>query len=128
MTAIDKTWIGVSALLDRYAPTIDRRDIDECIELFSDDAVLVPIGEASKRRTALPEWMDEIARTPGGRHLTTNVLVSRAIDASVSSVVDIARLRPAETGRQLVPVGESNDTLGIEDGAWRFARQVGEVR
>jgi hypothetical protein len=38
--------------------------------------------------TPLPEWRDEIARNPGGRHLT-NVLVSRAIDASVSS--DFAR-------------------------------------
>jgi hypothetical protein len=26
--------------------------------------------------TTLPGWMDEFAQTPGGRHLTKNVLVS----------------------------------------------------
>jgi hypothetical protein len=47
MTAIDETWIGVSQLPARYAPTIERRDIDECIELFSDDAVLVANASVS---------------------------------------------------------------------------------
>src|SRR4051794_38349550 len=118
----------VRRLISTYALSMDSRDIETCSGLFFDDAVLAVNGEEQVGGAAIRTWMDALAASPPGRHMTANTVVD-AVGERATATSDLAFLRPADAGGwQVMVSGRYRDVVERRDGRWGFQRRDIDLR
>jgi hypothetical protein len=120
--------IAIQQLLHRYCHALDRGSVDEVVELFHRDAVLLPAYESDARHVgheAVRGWYENYDRT-----LRANVRYLRhkiscpAIEVSGSTATSVCYLDadaiPAGFEEPIVLVGRYDDKLVKDAGRWWF--------
>ncbi len=127
MTIDVRAGVAVQDLLARYARFIDDRRMEDCLSLFAADAVLEVNGEKYEGRDAIQGWLEQIARNPAGRHLTTNIVVSDVTEVGASAVADLAFLSHNGNGWHLAAVGRYVDEIAVVESRFVFTRRRIEI-
>ena len=120
--------MAIQQLLHRYCHALDRGNVEEVVELFHSDAVLLPAYESDARhvgRDAVRDWYTNYDRT-----LRANVRYLRhkiscpAIEVSGSTATSVcyfdADAIPTGSDESIVLLGRYEDELVKDAGCWWF--------
>jgi SnoaL-like domain len=120
---------AIHDLYARYAVYFDEGRVDEYTALFTLD------GEFQRPGQPILRGHDEIAdmarqrmdRSPGIRHLVTNILIDPAPDGAVGTAYTLV-LRAGEDGLlRVLNAGMYRDELVRREGRWQFRRRDYEM-
>jgi hypothetical protein len=120
--------MAIEQLLHRYCHALDRGSIDEVVELFHPDAVLLPAYQSDARlvgREAVRDWYASYDRTlrANVRHLRHKISCP-LIEVSGNSATSVCYLDadavPTGSEEPIVLVGRYEDELVREEGRWWF--------
>ena len=123
--------VAIEQLLNRYCHKLDRGDIEAVIELFSDDAVLIPEYEGGAHhagREAVRGWYTHYAATTiaavrGLRHKISTVMIEVDGDtATAACYLDADSIHKTSGKRSLVG-GRYEDRLVRTPAGWRIAER-----
>ena len=109
---------AVRRTITRYAHTMDARQVDENLALYTDDAVLTLNGTPYNGRDAIRGWVMELAKSPAGIHMTGNTIGDKA-----HAVSDFLYVRKSPEGWKVIAAGRYTDTLQKRGSAWLFTRR-----
>jgi ketosteroid isomerase-like protein len=113
---------AIRNVVARYCHLIDGAQVDEWIELWTDDGAMVLGGDRTEGHDALRALAGGVDPSMGLRHVVTNVVVDVDGDAATSSsYLQILVAGPPPTAMMS---GRYEDTLRRVDGRWRFAERV----
>jgi len=112
--------VDVQRMISTYARTMDGRDIPSCAALFAEDAVIEVMGQRHAGLAAIRTWMNELAKTPPGIHLTANTLVQAAGEGEATAVSDVAFIKQVDGAWRILTAGRYEDRLRRTDSEWRF--------
>ncbi len=107
---------AIHSLLSRYGALLDRLEVEEWLDLFSEDAVLDIGGElldSRDKRRALT------ASAPRGLHVANLPVISGDVEAG--QVDSMATFLFWNSGRQTTRLGWYDDRLVRVGADWRFA-------
>jgi 3-phenylpropionate/cinnamic acid dioxygenase small subunit len=107
---------AIYSLLSRYGALLDRLEVEEWLDLFSEDAVLDIGGElldSRDKRRALT------ASAPRGLHVANLPVISGDVEAG--QVDSMATFLFWNSARQTTRLGWYDDRLVRVGPAWRFA-------
>jgi hypothetical protein len=80
---------AVRRLIGHYAHLVDGRRLDECEQLFADDAVLEVMGEIYRGRAEVRRWLDTLTNWgPPGKHMVCNHVVRWPDGGSLTAISD----------------------------------------
>jgi len=123
--------VAIEQLLNRYCHKLDRGDIAAVLELFADDAVLIPEYEGGTRhvgRDAVHAWYTRYAATTlaavrGLRHKISTLMIEIDGDrATAACYLDADSVHRASGRRSLVG-GRYDDRLVRTGAGWRIAER-----
>ena len=111
--------IGVKRLLSLYATYVDSRQLDKALALFAPDALLVLNGEEKQGSSAIKAWIDTLANSPAGIHMTTNtvVTVDSARPDHAQARSDVGYIRKLADGWKVLAAGRYIDTCEFKNGS-----------
>ena len=120
--------MAIEQLLHRYCHALDRGTVDEVVELFHPDAVLLPAYESDARhvgRDAVRDWYANYDQTlrANVRHLRHKIacpLIEISGNAATSVCYLDADAIPAGSDQSITLVGRYEDQLVKEAGRWWF--------
>lgn len=114
---------AIRRTLARYCHTVDDGRWAEFAELWTEDAVVVALGEEVRGRDAIVAWGERVQPPERrGRHVTVDSdIVVDGDRAEVTS--DFLFLRRSDAGWQVAVVGRYRDVLVRTGDGWRFARR-----
>lgn len=115
---------GVRRTIAAYARHVDGRDMDQCASLFAPEARIAVMGESHEGAVAIRAWLNQLARSAPGIHLTTNTLVEMIGEGRASAVSDVAFIKRDDSGWRIVVAGQYADELVESDGRWLFANRT----
>jgi uncharacterized protein (TIGR02246 family) len=107
---------AIRELICRYALTLDAGDIDECVELFADDAEFLVYGRSFAGRHAIGGMFRE---APRGLHLTG---VSR-IDVDGDTATARSQVLFVRAGSLQLRPALYDDEFVRDGGRWLFGRR-----
>jgi ketosteroid isomerase-like protein len=116
--------VGVQRTISAYARLVDGRDMAGCARLFTDDARITVMGEVHDGRVAICTWLDGLAKSAPGIHLTTNTLVDSSGGDDARATSDVAFIKRDETGWKILVAGQYVDTLRRGSGGWQFTSRT----
>lgn len=116
--------IGVQRTISAYARLVDGRDMANCAKLFTDDARITIMGEVHEGGVAIRAWLDGLAKSAPGIHLTTNTLVDASGRDEACATSDVAFIKRDETGWKIIVAGQYVDTLRRGSGGWQFTSRT----
>jgi ketosteroid isomerase-like protein len=120
--------VAIEQLLNRYCHQLDRGEMAAVVELFAEDAVLIPEYEGGARhagRAAVAAWYTRyndttIAAVRGLRHKISTVMIDIDGDqARASCYLDADSVNRATGSRSLVG-GRYEDRLVRQPEGWRI--------
>lgn len=114
--------LDIAELLARYNLAVDAFEAEAWAALFTRDGALVANGhERARGREALTRYVAarREAGTPRIRHVLTNVVVDPAGDGARVRAYVLAYRIDDWTGTPYL-IGQYDDEVAVEDGAWRF--------
>lgn len=120
------TDLGVRHTLASYCQTCDDGRFDEFGQCFTEDAVVVVMGQEIHGRAAIQAWITEaMPAERRGRHVTINSLIDSdaAPISAVSDFVFVA-LRPE---LRISVAGRYHDQFRFDGDRWRFSRREIEL-
>jgi len=80
---------AVRQLLGRYAHLVDTRCMDECEQLFAEDAMLDVLGETYRGRSEARRWLNSLdSYGPAGKHMVCNHVVTWHEGGPLSAISD----------------------------------------
>jgi hypothetical protein len=121
-------WMAIQQLLHEYCHALDRGSIEEVVELFHPDAVLLPAYESDARhvgRDAVRDWYTNYDHTlrANVRYLRHKIS-SPAIEVSGNEATSVcyfdADAIPTGSDASIVLLGRYEDELVKDAGRWRF--------
>jgi hypothetical protein len=120
--------MAIEQLLNRYCHVLDRGTVDEVVDLFHRDAVLLPAYESDDRhvgRDAVREWYADYDRTLRAnvrylRHKISPPLIEISGDRATSVCYFDADAIPTGMDQSMMLVGRYDDKLVKEGGRWLF--------
>jgi hypothetical protein len=120
--------MAIEQLLHRYCHALDRGSIDEVVELFHRDAVLLPAYESDARhvgREAVRGWYTNYDRTLRAnvrylRHKISCPLIEVSENTATSVCYLDADAIPTGSDESIVLVGRYDDKLVKDAGRWWF--------
>ncbi|OBF80027.1 hypothetical protein A5791_08945 [Mycobacterium sp. 852002-51163_SCH5372311] len=107
---------AIRDLIARYALSLDAGDIDECVELFADDAEFLVYGRSFAGHHGIGDMFRE---APRGLHLTG---VSR-IDVDGDTATARSQVLFVRAGTLQLRPALYDDELVRDGGCWRFRRR-----
>lgn len=107
---------AIRDLLASYALALDTDDIDECLELFTDDGQFVVFGREFNGRDQIRAMFES---APRGLHLTG---VS-SIDVSENAATARSQVLLVEAGTLHLRPALFDDELSRDGRQWRFRRR-----
>ncbi|BBX40687.1 nuclear transport factor 2 family protein [Mycobacterium simiae] len=110
---------AIRELIAGYALALDAGDIDECLQLFTDDGEFVVYGRSFAGHEALAKMFGD---APRGLHMTG---VSR-IEVGGDTATARTQVLFVRAGDQQLRPARYDDRLVRRDGRWRFARRCCE--
>jgi ketosteroid isomerase-like protein len=108
--------LAIRDLLTRYALALDADDIDECLELFTEDAEFVVFGRTFSGRDQIRAMFQS---APRGLHLTG---VS-SIDLSDNAARARSQVLLVEAGTMQLRPALFDDEIRRDGQRWRFLRR-----
>jgi uncharacterized protein (TIGR02246 family) len=123
--------VAIEQLLNRYCHKLDRGEIDAVLELFADDAVLIPEYEGGARhagREAVRAWYtrygaNTIAAVQGLRHKISTVMIDVTGDTATASCYLDADSISKTNGKRSLVGGRYEDRLVRTPAGWRIAER-----
>jgi len=115
---------GVRRTIAAYARSVDGRDMEACARLFTDDARIRVMGEEHVGAAQVRAWLEMLAKSPPGIHLTTNTLVHPRGGSEAEAVSDVAFIKQTDGAWRIVVAGRYADRLRREADGWRFVERV----
>lgn len=115
---------AIRRLLARYCQLVDDRDYDAAVDLFTEDARFIVLGDERKGRDAIRETLGE-RRSRTTLHQVTNVVVSNGShDGTFHAVSDLALTE--KDGSTWTPVfaGRYHDTYTGTGRNLRFTQRI----
>lgn len=120
--------LAIEQLLHKYCHALDRGSIDEVVELFHRDAVLLPAYESDARhvgREAVRNWYANYDRTLRAnvrclRHKISCPTIEVSGDTATSVCYLDADAIPTGSDESIVLVGRYDDELVKDEGRWWF--------
>jgi hypothetical protein len=119
-----EAYVGISNTYNRYVQCLDEGNIEEVVNCFTDDGILIVEGHPERRgKAALRAQYD--SRPPGRgdvKHIVGGIWVRDEHDGTAQIVAALILLS-LQDGR-ITGTGNSNDTLQRSpDGVWRFVEK-----
>jgi len=123
--------VAIEQLLNRYCHKLDRGEIEAVVELFAEDAVLIPEYEGGARhagRGAVHAWYTHygattIAAVRGLRHKISTVMIDVSGDqASAVCYLDADSVN-RQTGKRSLVGGRYEDRLVRTAEGWRISER-----
>jgi ketosteroid isomerase-like protein len=113
---------AINQLVARYCHLIDAAQVDEWIELWTEDGAMVIDDSRTEGRDALLGLAGGVDLAMGMRHVVNNVVVDVDGDTATSS----SYLQLVIGGRppNAVMSGRYSDKLRRVDGRWRFVERA----
>lgn len=123
--------VAIEQLLNRYCHKLDRGEIDAVIELFADDAVLIPEYEGSaihSGRDAVRAWYtrygaNTVAAVRGLRHKISTAMIDVDGDTAASVCYLDADAISLVNGRRTLSGGRYEDRLVRTPAGWRITER-----
>jgi ketosteroid isomerase-like protein len=123
--------VAIEQLLNRYCHKLDRGEIDAVVELFADDAVLIPAYEGDARHTgraAVRAWYtryaaNTIAAVRGLRHKISTAMIEVDGDSATSVCYLDADSVNLQTGKRSLVGGRYEDRFVRTPDGWRIAER-----
>ena len=120
--------VAIQQLLHRYCHALDRGSVDEVVELFHPDAVLLPAYESDARhvgREAVRGWYENYDRTLRAnvrylRHKISSPVIEVSGNRATSACYLDADAIPAGFEEPIVLGGRYDDELVKDEGRWWF--------
>jgi 3-phenylpropionate/cinnamic acid dioxygenase small subunit len=114
---------AIRRLLARYCQLVDDGDFDAAVDLFSDDARYIILGEELKGREAIRGALSD-HKTETTLHQVTNVVVSNGShDGTFHSVSDLALTAKRDTWTPVF-AGRYHDTFTGTGRDMRFTQRI----
>ena len=118
--------VAIEQVLNRYCHKLDAADVDAVVELFAEDAVLIPEYEGSGEhagRAAIQGWYSNYsqqinAAVTGLRHKISTAMIEVDGDSAQSLCYLDADSTDPNTGARSLAGGRYVDKLVRRDGAW----------
>jgi ketosteroid isomerase-like protein len=121
---INQVHAGVQRTIACYARAMDGRDLQSCVALFTEDAVIEVMGQRYAGVGAIRGWMNELAKSPPGIHLTTNTVVQAVSADEATAISDVAFIKRLEGGWQILAAGKYEDQLRRNGSQWQFIKRT----
>ena len=123
--------VAIEQLLNRYCHKLDRGEIDAVVDLFTEDAVLLPQYEGDARhagRAAVRAWYTRYAATSiaavrGLRHKISTALIEVDGDAATAVCYLDADSVNRATGKRSLVGGRYEDRLVRTVAGWRISER-----
>jgi uncharacterized protein (TIGR02246 family) len=123
--------VAIEQLLNRYCHKLDRGEIDAVLELFAEDAVLVPEYEGGARhegREAVRAWYTRYAATTiaavrGLRHKISTAMIDVDGDQATAACYLDADSINRTSGKRSIVGGRYEDRLVRTAAGWRIAER-----
>jgi uncharacterized protein (TIGR02246 family) len=118
---------SIRRTLAMYSHRHDSRDADGYAALFAVDGRFVGGNAEHRGRPAIKEWIaGNYQSQPANRrtkHLCGNTVIDRDGDTAAAITDFVAYERLGDAPWQVHTIGQYQDRLVVEDGAWRFAER-----
>lgn len=123
--------VAIEQVLNRYCHMLDRGDVDEVVELFTEDAVLIPEYEGTGEhagRARVRSWYENYARTVvdttvGLRHRISTPMIEVTGDTARAVCYLDADAVGRASGKRSLTGGRYEDELRRTPEGWRICRR-----
>jgi len=115
---------GVRAVLGAHTQAQDAGRTDDVVALYTSDGVVEmpgtdPVEGHDALRAAYKGW----APAKPQLHLVANTVITSWTENEATAVSDVVFFQRGESGWAVQVVGHYDDTLRLQDGAWRLRRR-----
>lgn len=123
--------VAIEQLLNRYCHKLDRGDIDAVVELFAEEAVLIPeyegdatyAGKAAVRGWYTRYGANTVAAVRGLRHKISTAMIEVEGDVATSVCYLDADAINLKTGQRSLSGGRYEDRLARTADGWRITQR-----
>lgn len=116
--------VGVQQTIAAYSRFLDGRDMARCAALFTPDASMTVMGQVHEGDAAIRAWLDSLASSPPGIHMTSNTLVEVLGADEAAATSDVAYIKRDEAGWKVLVAGQYVDRLTRGPDGWQFSSRV----